>query len=146
MRKKGRQSSSIIGPPLVPLTSELYKHFAIPIVHVTSGLFLLLERKFISLCTDLDQISEDDKDLQSLYSDEIKELLKSECSLLDEQKELGESWIENKDIADALRTENFDSKTKCDAETCIVTADLVKTAPEILWVECTGDKHDKGKF
>ena len=46
--------------------------------------------------------------------------------ILDKQKELWESWIENKNIADALRTVNLDNKTKSDAETYILTASLVK--------------------
>ena len=145
MRKMGNQSSSIIGPPIVPFKSEIYKHLAIPILHITSGIFILLERKFISIASDIDETSAEDKQLQTSCREELETLLETECHLLDQQKDLGEQWLDNKNIADAfLQSKNLDPdrENKCDAETCI----LDQASTEIQWVECTGASHDKGKF
>ena len=67
---------------------------------------MLLERKLISLVSDIDETS---ADVKELLLEEIQRKLESECHLLNQQKELREQWLDNRKLAVAFQCKDLDT-------------------------------------
>lgn len=136
MRKRGKESHSIIGPPLLPLKFELEEHIAIPALHIVSGGFCYMEKKFITECSNLDQqtpVQQESLENIKLNMDRLQDELNN---LFEKQTEYSSNWIDNKDNLDLLETGNINNKEPCDAQVCIL-----KIHENILWIACDNPNH-----
>jgi hypothetical protein len=94
----------------------------------------------MAICAKLDETADADIAALEQLRTELNKLLETECQLLKNQMDLGESWKEKKKIVDAFESENLDPETRCDAPVCFLKADH----ETIQWIECADSRHNQG--
>ena len=142
MRKEGKKSQSIIGPPIFPLTETSILKTVVPgYLHIVSGIFFKLESEYRRELSRLDQASEEHIVNLEILKDNIINLTQSETDLYKKKASLANEWMDCKDIITAFQSSDTNKNRPCDASTCRLT--LTKN---ISWIECESGKHDKEEF
>ena len=136
MRKKGKESESIIGPSLFPLKYELEEHVALPALHIVSGGFCYMEKKFFKDCSDIDQSTTEERESLENIKQDVDILKEKINDLYEQQRELSTNWIDNKDNLTLLDSGAVNLKEPCDAQVCILN-----NHKNVLWIACDNPNH-----
>ncbi len=140
MRKDGKNNSSIIGPTLFPIPEGLsiLKNVVAGPVHITSGIFQILETEFRNDLCKLDKLDENEVEEIDKVKEELKkvqeELNDHECM----KTKLANNWIFHQDVVNSLQSE--DEEVGDDA--CCANVCFISNQKDEDWVICEETTHE----
>jgi hypothetical protein len=138
-RKTGKDSKSIIGKPLFPIVHGVVSQVVVPFLHVFTGVFCIMEKKFFADLLEHDKYTEEEVIEQEQIRKNIEVLTTLVEQYEQDKKTLAGDWTDLKNLIHLLE-ENIDYPDKfCEAAKCIVKNK--KDYPIDKWIVCEHPDH-----